>query len=628
MTNTHAPGKTSIAVTKAWDDKNNQDGKRPESVTVHLLADGQDTGKSVILNEANNWSDSFTDLAEKKAGAAIAYTVAEDKVAGYDVTITGDAKTGYTVTNTHTPETTSVSGTKTWDDNDNQDGKRSESITIRLLANGKEVTSKEVSAADKWAWSFDNLPKYESGKEIRYSVAEDEVDGYKSEVSGFDITNTHTPETVSVSGNKVWIDNDNQDGVRPESVTIRLLANGEEVTSKKVTADDEWAWTFDNLPKYENGEEITYTVTEDAVTDYTSKVDGFDVTNTHAPGKTSITVTKAWDDKNNQDGKRPDSVTVHLLADGEDTGKSLVLNKDNKWTASFEELDEKKAGKDIAYTVQEEAVTGYTTVITGDAKKGYIITNTHIPETTSVSGSKTWVDNNNEDGIRPGSITINLMAGDKKIESKKVTADEDGKWTWTFDNLPMYESGRVIRYAITEERVAGYDSEVKGFDITNTHTPSKSKSKISIYVKKVWNDARNKDRIRPTSVVVHLLADGKDTGKTVTLHADNGWGTSFRDLDAYEEEKAIQYSVVEEAVSGYTAKVTGNSVKGFTITNTHIPAGHPGTPKTPAKPTQKVTFSAPKTGDSSGIILYGAAFIAAFAALLFLLIKRKRKENN
>ncbi len=61
---------------------------------------------------------------------------------------------------------------------------------------------------------------------------------------------------------------------------------------------------------YEAGEEIVYTITEDTVEDYTTEVKGYDVTNHHTPGKTSVTITKHWDDANNQDGIRPASIEV------------------------------------------------------------------------------------------------------------------------------------------------------------------------------------------------------------------------------------------------------------------------------------------------------------------------------
>ena len=194
------------------------------------------------------------------------------------------------------------------------------------------------------------------------------------------MTNSRTPETLTVSGTKTWDDNNNQDGMRPESITIRLLKNGVEIDSKTVTEADGWAWSFADLAKYEDGELITYTITEDAVADYSSEVSGYNVTNTHTPGKTSVQVTKAWADANNQDGVRPESVTIKLLANGEDTGKTLVLTATNNWTGTFSDLDEYANGELISYTVEEVAIgNGYVTVISGDQRTGYKVTNVRTP---------------------------------------------------------------------------------------------------------------------------------------------------------------------------------------------------------------------------------------------------------
>ena len=180
-------------------------------------------------------------------------------------------------------EKTSVSGTKTWNDNNNQDGIRPSSITVNLLANGQQVASKTVSASDNWQYSFDNLAAYANGKKITYTVTEDAVAGYTSTVDGYNVTNNHTPATVKVSGTKTWKDNNNQDGIRPSSITVNLLANGQQVASKTVSASDNWQYSFDNLAAYANGKKITYTVTENAVAGYTSTVDGYNITNTHNP---------------------------------------------------------------------------------------------------------------------------------------------------------------------------------------------------------------------------------------------------------------------------------------------------------------------------------------------------------
>ncbi|WP_152929177.1 Spy0128 family protein, partial [Streptococcus oralis] len=103
FTNKYTPAKTSVSVTKKWDDKDNQDGKRPSSVTVKLLADGQDTGKTLELNAANGWTGSFTDLDADKGGTPIKYTVVEVTVPGYTSKVAGGAASGFTITNSYSP---------------------------------------------------------------------------------------------------------------------------------------------------------------------------------------------------------------------------------------------------------------------------------------------------------------------------------------------------------------------------------------------------------------------------------------------------------------------------------------------------------------------------------------------
>ena len=720
VTNTHTPGKTSVSVTKKWKDQNDQDGKRPNSVTIHLYADDVDTGKTVTLSEANNWSDSFTDLDEYKDGVKINYTVKEDEVAEYTSVTGGDAAAGYTVTNTHTPETINVHGVKTWDDNNNQDGARPESITIRL-SDGTTEQVKTVTEADNWEWSFNDLPKYKDGVEITYTITEDAVSGYSAAVNGYDVTNTHTPgktsvsvtkawddsnnqdgkrpnnvtvhlyaddvdtgktvtlseannwsdsftdldeykdgvkinytvkedavaeytsvtsgdaaagytvtnthtpETINVQGSKTWEDKDNQDGIRPDTITIRLLANGTEKDSVDVNADDGWSWEFKDLPKYENGTEILYTITEDVIEDYTPEVNGYDVMNTHTPGKTSVTVTKSWNDNDDQDGIRPEKIIIHLLADGEDTGKTLELSAENSWTGSFADLDEKKNGQKIVYTVSEEKVTGYDEpAVSGDAVTGFVVTNVHKPETVELSGKKIWDDANNQDGVRPETITIRLLADGVEKDRKEVT--ESDHWSWKFSDLPKYRGGVEIKYTITEDAVAEYTSDIEGYDVTNKHTPGKT----SVTVTKVWDDKDDQDGVRADSVTIHLLADGVDTGKTLVLNASNDWTGSFTDLDEKHNGKAIVYTVEEEEVSGYTVTITGNQTKGFTVTNVHTPK-KPGKPDKPSKPdkpdTSRKPGTSPKTGDESNLMLW---FSIMAVALLFLILDllylRKRRK--
>lgn len=189
------PVKRTISVAKRWVDEDNRDKKRPESVTIQLLANGKDTGRSLVLNAENGWSGHFDDLLKTENGREIQYTVREvGTTKGYEAAITGNQSQGFTVTNTYETEKIKIEGKKTWEDGDNMDGKRPESITIRLLANGVEKDSRKVTEKEGWKWTFSDLPKFEKGKEITYTIAEDPVENYTSEVKGYDVTNTRTSQ--------------------------------------------------------------------------------------------------------------------------------------------------------------------------------------------------------------------------------------------------------------------------------------------------------------------------------------------------------------------------------------------------------------------------------------------------
>ena len=473
--NHHTPEKVSVEGSKTWNDEENQDGKRPSSITVRLFADGTEvTSKIVTAND--NWSWSFTGLDKYNSGTEIVYTISEGTVADYTTVVDG-----YNITNTHTPEKISISGSKTWDDADNQDGKRPESITVRLFADGTEVTSKTVTANDNWSWSFTGLDKYNSGTEIVYTISEDTVADYTTVVDGYNITNTHTPEKISISGSKTWDDADNQDGKRPSSITVRLLADGRVVSHKKITEKDNWSWNFEDLPVYEKGEKITYTIKEDSVENYETKLDGYNIINTHKTETTSVSGTKTWNDNNNQDGVRPDSITVELLKTVNGTTTSMGENykqvlTGNKLDYSWSNLPVYEAGKRITYTVKEAGEKDGKIVGKNGEKytveydsTGMNITNTYTPKTTSVSGTKTWVDYDNKYNSRPESITINLLANGGKVDSKTITPQNDS-WTYKFEDLPVYKNGQKITYTISEDTVSGYKSKVTGYNVTNTYT--------------------------------------------------------------------------------------------------------------------------------------------------------------
>ncbi|WP_430598174.1 Cna B-type domain-containing protein [Enterococcus sp. AZ177] len=713
--------KTAISVNKVWDDQNNQDGKRPQSITVQLYGNNIAVGDPVILNDSNQWKYEWVDLDEKANGQLVSYTVKEiSNVSGYQTTTKVDKEGTIVITNTHTPETTKVSGTKTWDDKNNQDGKRPEKIIVNLLADGIEIDQKTVTADNKWNYEFTNLPKYKEGQLIHYTVTEDHVPDYSTEINGTSIKNsytpgqtsvtvtkawddannqdgkrpngimvqlyadgkalgapvqlntanqwqhtwaeldekangkeiiysvkeldvidgydmavdtsdigniiiknTHVPEKIVITGTKTWEDKNNQDGIRPKEVTVNLLADGEKVAEKVVTEADNWEYAFSDLPKYKEGKEIQYTVTENHVPEYSVEIDGTNLINHYTPGQTSVTVTKAWNDADNQDGKRPENIMVQLYANEKKQGEPVSLSDKNLWHHTWTELDEKANGQDIIYSVKETSIDEeYGITINSEDLGNVIITNSHVPETIELTGTKTWEDKDNQDGKRPESITVLLLANGVPVNEQDVTAANN--WQYTFTNLPKYNNGKEIIYTVMENQVPEYSTEIVGIDLINRYTPGKT----SVTVNKAWDDADDQAKKRPEKISVQLYANGEKHGEIVTLSSANNWQYSWTELDEKVAGKEIDYTIKEVDIpEGYTATMNDATKHGILLTNTY--QSDPPTPDSPekeipTKPTKKIGTIIPSLGEVTtiGSILFGIV-VLMLASGLYLRNKRR-----
>ncbi|TXR89661.1 cell wall anchor protein, partial [Bacillus sp. BF9-10] len=534
ITNTKV-GKTKVEGTKTWKDDNAKD--RPEMIKVELLQNGTVIATQEV-SKVTGWKYEFKDLAAyDENGVAYKYEVKEQAVAGYESKVNGTD-----ITNTKVGET-KVEGTKTWKD-DNATNRPS-TIKVDLLQNGKVVDTKEVTAETNWKYTFEKLQAYdENGVAYKYEVKEQPVAGYKSEVKGYDITNTKVAE-LTVEGTKTWNDNNATD--RPSSIKVDLLQNGKVVDIKEVTAATNWKYTFEKLQAYdENGVAYKYEVKEQPVAGYQSDVHGYDITNTKV-GETKVEGTKTWNDNNATD--RPSTIKVDLLQNGKVVETKEVTAETN-WKYMFEKLQAyDAAGKAYKYEVKEQAVEGYKSKV-----NGYDITNTKVGE-TKVEGTKTWNDNNTTD--RPSTIKVDLLQNGKVVDTKEVTVETH--WKYMFEKLQAYDAnGVAYKYEVKEQAVPGYESKVNGYDITNTKV-----GKTKVEGTKTWKDDNATDR--PEMIKVDLLQNGTVIA-TQEVSKATGWKYEFKDLAAYDAEgKAYKYEVKEQTVPGYESKVSGTD-----ITNTKV----------------------------------------------------------
>lgn len=580
VTNTHIPAVVNVDVTKVWTDGENQDGNRPDSISVILT--GNDGNRyTATITAANNWKYTFSKLPKFfNEGTQIEYTLAEDAASGYSNVIEKKDNYTFVLTNKYSPATVDIPVVKKWNDDNDRDGARPESVNIVLNGSDGKLYTGTLSAENGYTYVFQSVPKFHnSGTLISYTIAEEKVTGYTTEVakdsSGykFTLTNTKSIETVTKTVSKVWEDSNNQDGLRPSAITVILTGDDGSRYLKSVSAAENWTTTFENLPKNQNhGQNIQYTVSEAFVSGYTDEVtqngNNYTITNTHMPATTELFVTKTWKDNGNNDGMRPDEITV--TAHGSD-GRSYAkkLNADNQWSVMFSNLPKYANGKTIDYTLTEEAVPGYTSSITHNGKS-FTLINTHVDETKNITITKAWNDENNQDGLRPKSITAVVNGSDGS--ARFVQLFESQNWTTSLNNLPKYKNSTEVQYTVKENAISGYETEIKqtgdSYTITNTHAPAV----VTVSVVKIWDDENNQDGIRPSLIQVTLTgSDGSTHNAAITKN--EGWTYQFKDLPQYKNGVKIDYTLQEADSNPYTYEIVkGSDGYSFTITNNYVPA--------------------------------------------------------
>ena len=200
-----------------------------------------------------------------------------------------------------------------------------------------------------------------------------------------------------------------------------------------------------------------------------------------------LTLEKIWQDQNNHDAMRPESVTIALLRriageagedqpvlDEDGNPVKVVLDESNDWKTVFRQMPLMNAqGEQYLYNFKEEPVEGYETKVQFVAAGRYKLLNVHPNEQITAAGVKIWSDEDNAYGARPQKITLILFRDGVQIAKKTVLPNENGEWKYSFGNLDKYaDGGREYVYTIEEEYVPKYATEIEGLSqIVNTYHP-------------------------------------------------------------------------------------------------------------------------------------------------------------
>ncbi|MCR5811069.1 MAG: Cna B-type domain-containing protein [Lachnospiraceae bacterium] len=230
------------------------------------------------------------------------------------------------------------------------------------------------------------------------------------------------------------------------------------------------------------------------------------------------------------------------------------------------------------------------------------------------------------------------------------------------DSEYMIEQGGRIFAAAGSEGSGEIDEDAVLFRGTTNYgdetvflAPLEKNPSIDIDVTGYWEDEEDADGTRPGSVDITLYANGKETGRTITLSEENDWSGTFDELAVYSDGVKQSYSVVEERLEGYTGLISGSDLDGYSITNTHepLPEGRSGEEEIEQRSsrtfeegrivatvlTTKVSRSMPartsttikkthsaKTADSSDSIFWGGILLMAVLALfVWMRIEQSRE---
>lgn len=275
-----------------------------------------------------------------------------------------------------------------------------------------------------------------------------------------------TSLSYSISVKKAW-DNPGYEDTQPSGVTIHLKERdtGDIVSTAELTGENGWQYTFTDLPLSPDHYTVTEQPLEGYKATYYQDADGnFIITNTYLTTPTpdvpavtiSVPVEKKW--VNDYKWERPASIHVSLW-NGDAKVKEADLTADMGWTYIFEDLPEG------TYSVTEDAVPGYETLIERSDAGGFIITNTYerplYPEPIEPIDPIPPVDPPQEEIVTPP-----IVPGTTGNEPSPPSTEET-------TSVPPTEPTEESTEESTEERSAESDSEESPIKETQ-ETPSVS----------------------------------------------------------------------------------------------------------------------------------------------------------
>ena len=373
-------------------------------------------------------------------------------------------------------------------------------------------------------------------------------------------------DKISINVNTSWTSSDVEN--RPESITVKLLANGTETgKSIVVTAASNYCGNFSDLDKYdENNELIVYTIKEDAIFGYTTEINNEledNLKEIYAPveevtdGNDYVISIQDWTDGNKDLEIKTDDnnniVTNPLTLN--DEGNIENVNEEDTWTINKNEDGTVTINKEGNYDL---TIQGHQNWNWGTPYYTYDATVTDYVKAHDGSGwdGDTQTNNNNKPS---------LIKNNDNTFKLKATMDwgpdnpETGMEGWAYYNQaggigigPQDWSGnfRIFGKKLVEK------IEKTVYTMTLINSPTE---RTEVKVTKEWKDDPSKHE--GEEFEIRLLANGQETGRKITISSNTNWKGTFQNVIKYDNYgKKIVYSLSEDATQIHTSETENKKV--------------------------------------------------------------------
>jgi choice-of-anchor A domain-containing protein len=367
-----------VTVEHVWNDNNNDYEMRPDFVEVKV-SDGESSTPVTATSE--NWTGTTAGKDDKNYEIENVDSVENYKSEVTEHTVDENGNQKFVIT--HTLDNSkiarhdiSVELNNIWNDENNAYSMRPDTLKTQLMRNKRVIAEKTATAENNWTVDFENVPI--SGD---YTVEIQTPDGYTTVVKldsidengNIKVTATHELkedlkfQTITIKLENIWDDSNDQIGKRPSYLKVMLKRNGVNCYDEPVIVKEsnDWTFTASKMPKLG-----TYSVDVETPAGYMTTIENANVKDgvmevkaTHtikpAPERTTLVVKVTWEDNNNADGKRPDSIKVDIHKNGKsiyDEAQPIKAEKD--WTLTIPGIE-----KSASYSVVKPTVKGYDVTV-------------------------------------------------------------------------------------------------------------------------------------------------------------------------------------------------------------------------------------------------------------------------